>query len=51
MLLLLPKDILTGHGKPVMMVAWSPDGLQLLTGGIEAIRRWDVESGECVHVI
>uniref|UniRef100_A0ACD5XN25 Uncharacterized protein n=2 Tax=Avena sativa TaxID=4498 RepID=A0ACD5XN25_AVESA len=48
---LLLKHILTGHEKPVMMVAWSPDDRQLLTCGIEeAIRRWDVESGECIHV-
>ncbi|XP_051184964.1 WD repeat-containing protein 26 homolog [Lolium perenne] len=48
---LLLKHILTGHEKPVMMVAWSPDDRQLLTCGMEeAIRRWDVESGECIHV-
>jgi WD40 repeat protein len=34
-----------------MMVAWSPDDCQLLTCGMEeAIRRWDVESGKCIHV-
>ncbi|KAM0881237.1 hypothetical protein ACQ4PT_033076 [Festuca glaucescens] len=48
---LLLKHILTGHEKPVIMVAWSPDDCQLLTCGMEeAIRRWDVESGECIHV-
>ncbi|KAM0919325.1 hypothetical protein ACQ4PT_008249 [Festuca glaucescens] len=48
---LLPKHVLTGHEKPVMMVAWSPDDCQLLTCGMEeAIRRWDVESGKCIHV-
>ncbi|CAM0910875.1 unnamed protein product [Alopecurus aequalis] len=47
----LPKHILTGHEKTVVMVAWSPDDRQLLTCGMEeAIRRWDVESGECIHV-
>ncbi|XP_037457228.1 WD repeat-containing protein 26 homolog [Triticum dicoccoides] len=48
---LLLKHTLTGHEKPVMMVAWSPDDCQLLTCGMEeVIRRWDVESGECIHV-
>ncbi|VAI13753.1 unnamed protein product [Triticum turgidum subsp. durum] len=48
---LLLKHRLTGHEKPVMMVAWSPDDSQLLTCGMEeAIRRWNIESGECIHV-
>jgi WD repeat-containing protein 26 len=34
-----------------MMVAWSPDDRQLLTCGMEeVIRRWDVESGKCIHI-
>jgi len=48
---ILLKHILNGHEKAVMMVAWSPDDCQLLTCGMEeAIRRWDVESGKCIHV-
>ncbi|XP_062195459.1 WD repeat-containing protein 26 homolog [Phragmites australis] len=48
---LLLKHTLSGHEKSVMMVAWSPDDRQLLTCGMEeTIRRWDVESGKCLHV-
>ncbi|XP_020586453.1 WD repeat-containing protein 26-like [Phalaenopsis equestris] len=45
------KHTLTGHQKPVLMISWSPDDNQLLTCGFEeVVRRWDVSSGECVHV-
>ncbi|CAL9763651.1 unnamed protein product [Musa acuminata subsp. burmannicoides] len=45
------KHKLSGHLKPVLMVAWSPDDSQLLTCGMEeVVRRWDVHSGECLHV-
>ncbi|KAG8659882.1 WD repeat-containing protein 26 homolog [Manihot esculenta] len=45
------KHRLSGHQKPVSSVSWSPDDQQLLTCGMEeAIRRWDVSSGECLHV-
>ncbi|XP_008790475.1 WD repeat-containing protein 26 homolog [Phoenix dactylifera] len=45
------KHMLTGHQKPVLMVAWSPDDFQLLTSGMEeAVRRWDVRTGDCIHV-
>ncbi|RZR91635.1 hypothetical protein BHM03_00019822 [Ensete ventricosum] len=45
------KHKLSGHLKPVLMVAWSPDDSQLLTCGMEeVVRRWDVQSGECLHV-
>ncbi|XP_072969593.1 WD repeat-containing protein 26 homolog [Typha angustifolia] len=45
------KHKLTGHQKPVLMVAWSPDDCQLLTCGLEeVVRRWDIQSGECLHV-
>lgn len=48
---LLLRHTLSGHQKSVMMVAWSPDDCQLLTcGQEETIRRWDVESGKCLHV-
>ncbi|CAL9013259.1 unnamed protein product [Prunus brigantina] len=45
------KHRLSGHQKPVSIVSWSPDDHQLLTCGVEeVVRRWDVSSGECLHV-
>ncbi|XP_024019245.1 WD repeat-containing protein 26 homolog [Morus notabilis] len=45
------KHRLCGHQKPVSSVSWSPDDHQLLTCGVEeAVRRWDVSSGECLLV-
>ncbi|OMP03561.1 hypothetical protein CCACVL1_02367 [Corchorus capsularis] len=45
------KHKLSGHQKPVSSVSWSPDDRQLLTCGVEeVVRRWDVSSGECLHV-
>ncbi|XP_047320015.1 WD repeat-containing protein 26 homolog [Impatiens glandulifera] len=45
------KHRLTGHQKPILMVSWSHDDHQLLTCGMEEIvRRWDVDSGECLHI-
>ncbi|PIN20387.1 WD40 repeat-containing protein [Handroanthus impetiginosus] len=45
------KHRLSGHQKPVSYVAWSPDDQQLLTCGVEeTVRRWDIASGECLHV-
>ncbi|XP_052205825.1 WD repeat-containing protein 26 homolog [Diospyros lotus] len=45
------KHRLTGHQKPVLTVSWSPDDNQLLTCGLEeAVRQWDVNSGECLHI-
>ncbi|KAL5581523.1 hypothetical protein UlMin_013965 [Ulmus minor] len=45
------KHRLCGHQKPVSTVSWSPDDCQVLTCGVEeAVRRWDVSSGECLHV-
>ncbi|XP_031251846.1 WD repeat-containing protein 26 homolog [Pistacia vera] len=47
----LLKQKLSGHHKPVLTVSWSPDDHQVLTcGQEEVIRRWDVLSGECLHV-
>ncbi|KAL9144923.1 hypothetical protein ABFS82_13G006800 [Erythranthe guttata] len=44
------KHKLSGHKKPVSYISWSPDNNQLLTCGVEeAIRRWDIGSGECLH--
>lgn len=45
------KHKLSGHQKPVSCVSWSSDDQQLLTCGVEeAVRRWDVSSGNCLHV-
>ncbi|XP_060213644.1 WD repeat-containing protein 26 homolog [Lycium barbarum] len=45
------KHRFSGHQKPVSYMSWSPDDHQLLTCGVEeVVRRWDVESGECLHV-
>ncbi|KAJ8642083.1 hypothetical protein MRB53_018777 [Persea americana] len=45
------RHTLIGHQKPVLSVAWSPDDHQILTCGLEeAVRRWDVNSGACLHV-
>ncbi|KAL8150646.1 hypothetical protein V2J09_020454 [Rumex salicifolius] len=45
------KHRLVGHEKPVSTLSWSPDDKQLLTCGLEdVVRRWDVNSGECLHV-
>ncbi|KAL5858975.1 hypothetical protein ACOSQ4_000271 [Xanthoceras sorbifolium] len=45
------KHKLSGHQKPVSCVSWSSDDHQLLTCGVEeAVRRWDVSSGDCLHV-
>ncbi|CAH2073507.1 unnamed protein product [Thlaspi arvense] len=45
------KHTLVGHQKPVISILWSPDDRQVLTcGAEEVIRRWDVDSGDCVHM-
>lgn len=45
------KHTLVGHQKPVIAILWSPDDRQVLTcGAEEVIRRWDVDSGDCVHI-
>ncbi|KAL2524794.1 transducin family protein/WD-40 repeat family protein [Abeliophyllum distichum] len=45
------KHRLSGHQKPVSYISWSPDDEQLLTCGVEeAMRRWDVTSGECLYI-
>ncbi|KAI9177465.1 hypothetical protein LWI28_015534 [Acer negundo] len=45
------KHKLSGHQKSVSCVSWSSDDHQLLTCGVEeAVRRWDVSSGDCLHV-
>nr|CAD1823202.1 unnamed protein product [Ananas comosus var. bracteatus] len=44
------KHTLRGHMKPVVMASWNPDDTQLLTCGWEEdIRRWDVQSGQCIR--
>lgn len=45
------KHRLSGHQKPISYASWSPNDHQLLTCGVEeVVRRWDVSSGECLHV-
>lgn len=45
------KHRLIGHQKPVSCVSWGPCDDQILTCGVEeAVRRWDVSSGECLQV-
>ncbi|XP_076890941.1 WD repeat-containing protein 26 homolog [Bidens hawaiensis] len=45
------KHRLTGHQKPVSSISWSPNDSQILTCGVdEVVKRWDVSSGECLHV-
>ncbi|KAK1408781.1 hypothetical protein QVD17_40822 [Tagetes erecta] len=45
------KRRLVGHHKPISNISWSPDDRQILTCGVEeVVRRWDVSSGECLHV-
>ncbi|KAL3535461.1 hypothetical protein ACH5RR_003922 [Cinchona calisaya] len=45
------KHRLNQHDSPVLRTSWSPDDNQLLTCGMnETVRRWDVESGQCLHV-
>ncbi|CAH2043646.1 unnamed protein product [Thlaspi arvense] len=47
---LLVKHKLVGHENPVVTVLWSPDDRQVITcGENEVIKRWDVNSGECVQ--
>ncbi|KAG6385198.1 hypothetical protein SASPL_154026 [Salvia splendens] len=42
---------LTGHGQPVSYVSWSPEDDQILTCGEDkTVRRWDIDSGECLCV-
>lgn len=44
------KHKLNQHEKPVLSASWSPDDNQLLTCGMdEAVRRWNVESGQCIR--
>ncbi|KAL3640094.1 hypothetical protein CASFOL_015062 [Castilleja foliolosa] len=45
------KHTLCGHQKPVSCISWSFSDAQLLTCGLdEVVRRWDIESGQCVHI-
>ncbi|KAM0948637.1 putative transcription factor WD40-like family [Dioscorea sansibarensis] len=47
----LLKHTLNGHDRTVTMAAWSPDDKQLLTCGLEEnVRRWDVHTGNCLHI-
>ncbi|PWA97165.1 CTLH, C-terminal LisH motif-containing protein [Artemisia annua] len=45
------KHRLIGHQKPISSISWSPNDDQILTCGVEeVVRRWDVSTGECLHV-
>lgn len=42
-----PEIVLRGHGDAVNSVAWSPDGAELVTAGMDGTARvWDAKSGE-----
>ncbi|CAN0897444.1 WD repeat-containing protein 26 homolog [Linum grandiflorum] len=42
---------LSGHQRSVSSVSWSCDDRKILTCGVEeAVRCWDVSTGECLHV-
>src|SRR3569623_535192 len=46
-----PK-VLSGHTKPAIRVACSPDGKQLLSGSQDySARLWDVSTGKSLHVL
>ncbi|KAL8105700.1 WD repeat-containing protein 26 homolog isoform X2 [Apium graveolens] len=48
---LILKHTLSGHLGAVSIISWRHDDSQLLTCGTEeAVRRWDVSSGKCLHV-
>lgn len=48
---ILLKHTLSGHQKPILGTSWSPDDTQILTCGVEeVIRRWDVNTGECLNI-
>ncbi|MCD7457962.1 WD repeat-containing protein 26 [Datura stramonium] len=45
------KHRFSGHEEPVSYISWGPDDNQLLTCGVEeVVRRWDVNSGECIRL-
>ncbi|KAL3535462.1 hypothetical protein ACH5RR_003923 [Cinchona calisaya] len=44
------KHILNQHQTPAVRTSWSPDDNELLTCGMDAVRRWEVKSGQCLHV-
>nr|GEV68253.1 hypothetical protein [Tanacetum cinerariifolium] len=45
------KHRLIGHQKPISSISFSPNDDQILTCGVEeVVRRWDVSTGECLHV-
>jgi WD40 repeat protein len=44
--------ILDGHSQWIKSVAWSPDGLQIVTGSYdETVRLWRSDTGECTAVL
>jgi hypothetical protein len=41
--------ILVGHAGPVWSVAFAPDGAQVVTGGEDGVRSWDVVTGKLLQ--
>lgn len=44
------RTVLHGHRGPIAFLCWSPDDAMLATCGQDALRIWDVVSGECLRV-
>ena len=43
---------LSGHDKEIVIVAYSPQGDQIVSGSYDnTVRLWDVETGECRHTM
>jgi WD40 repeat protein len=45
------RCVLRGHSGPIAFLTWSPDDSKLATCGQDALRLWDVASGECCAVL
>ena len=50
--LVLLIRVMTSHNFRVMSVAWSPDGKQIASGGLDkTIKIWDSQSGDCQSTV
>jgi WD40 repeat protein len=46
------RGVLTGHVRPVVSVAMTPDGRHAVSGGGDAsVRWWDLDSGTCLRTL